>query len=86
MMILLSLTYFLLDYSHCSLISPDDFSARIAQAALNKQKQSKRFKKQDNTNESDQTNDSKTAYMKLVSELQKAQGDKDATTGACNVR
>ena len=56
-------------------MSPDDFAARIAQAALNKQKQSKRFKKQDSDAE---TSGNVSEYMKLVGELQRAQGDKGA--------
>ena len=63
----------------------DAVHSRIAQAAQNKQKATKsRFKKTDPSSETSTENQSE--YWKIVNLAQKAQGDKDATTGACNVR
>ena len=66
----------------------DEFIAdRIAQAALNKQKSASnkpgRFKKQDaKGGEEEETSE----FRKLFNAAHKNQGNKDATTGACNVR
>ena len=69
---------------------PDDVIAdRIAQAAINKQKSAassskqSRFKKTDTTgNEEEESSE----FRKMFNAAHKNQGDKDATTGACNVR
>ena len=68
---------------------PDNVMAdRIAQAAMNKQKSAtsskqSRFKKTDTTgNEEEESSE----FRKMFNAAHKNQGDKDATTGACNVR
>ena len=66
---------------------PDTFIAdRIAQAALNKQKsagnKSARFKKQETKGEEEGTSE----FRRMFNAAHRNQGNKDATTGACNVR
>jgi len=63
----------------------DDVESRIAQAALNKQKESlnKRLKANDSRSENTEASSS---YLKLVGELQKAEGNKDSDSSKWNVR
>ena len=66
---------------------PDNLIAdRIAQAALNKQKsagnKTGRFKKQEIKEDEEETSE----FRRLFNAAHKNQGNKDATTGACNVR
>jgi len=73
-------------YSHIHHRSTEnDLQSRITQAALNKQKQvNKRFKPQE-PNEVKST-DASSEYLKIVEELQRAQGHQDTDNSKWHVR
>ena len=77
----------ILFFAHSPTNIVDAVHSRIAQAALNKQKASKsRFKKPDSSTEAAAKSENESEYWKIVNMANKNQGDKNATTGACNVR